>query len=504
MSKLHGLIFNLNANAGNRSSGGHKIATALRQQGWDVEVIDYLDHFTPEEILDLVRSRVSSRTVFFGFSVFFNYWPDYMQATLDYIKKKYPDIATIIGGQSVTKTPAVGVDYWVDSFGEKALFALLKNILATGSEPLKFDPYFLKQGKKVLRGIHDYPAYPSDSYLSLFEKRDFVQPWEWGVIEFSRGCKFKCDFCNFPILGVKGDYSRSQEDFELQMRHNYDNFGIHQYQVADETFNDRPDKVKKFADVVERLNFKPYMSGFIRADLLFTRRETWDDLIRLGMFGQFYGVESFNHDSLRVIHKGYHPDKVKQGLLDYKNYMKGHPYKGSMGLILSLPYETEQTHDEALKWLIENWSEHFFDPYVLDLGPDNPEILNTFSNVSSFRKNLQDYGLERMTDAEVAQYSQETDQEYTYEGAITKGMKTLPWKHNTMNIFKSREVWKKFMKAQHEHFRPGSWELVRLTGNLKKSIFDIDLDSVTLKNFPTDNTPMRDTSREYALKKLNL
>ena len=40
------------------------------------------------------------------------------------------------------------------------------------------------------------------------------------------------------------------------------------------------------------------------------------------MFGHFYGIESFNHKSAKAIGKGMHPDKVKQGLIDVKNYFK--------------------------------------------------------------------------------------------------------------------------------------------------------------------------------------
>ena len=43
-------------------------------------------------------------------------------------------------------------------------------------------------------------------------------------------------------------------------------------------------------------------------------------LDKMKMFGHFYGIESFNHMSTKAISKGMHPDKVKQGLIDIKNY----------------------------------------------------------------------------------------------------------------------------------------------------------------------------------------
>ena len=156
----------------------------------------------------------------------------------------------------------------MDSYAEVAIVALLKSLTGNSSTEVKFDARFFGN-KQLIKSISAYPAYPLDSYRSQLEKRDFVKPYEWLSVEFSRGCKFKCDFCNFPILGVKGDYSRTQDDFEREMKFNYDNWGVTDYYIADETFNDRPEKIKKFADVVdEQLDFKPYFSGFIRSDLL--------------------------------------------------------------------------------------------------------------------------------------------------------------------------------------------------------------------------------------------
>lgn len=519
MSKLHGIIFSFNRSSYNRSAGAHKIATHLRHQGWDIEVVDFSDMFNLEDLQELVKSRVSSRTIFIGYSSFFSYWPDVAQQLASWVKRKYPNISNIMGGQSCLLTNAVDIDYWIDSYAEVAITELLKNLTASGSTPLKFDPYFLKQGKKVIRAIHNYPAYPSDSYLNVFEKRDFVSPWEWGTVEFSRGCKFKCDFCNFPIIGVKGDYSRSAKDFEYEMRYNYDNFGISQYHIADETFNDRPEKIKKFADVAETLNFKPWFSGFIRADLLFSKPETWDDINRLGMHGQFYGVESFNHPSLKVIHKGMHPDKVKQGLVDYQNYMKNERFRAGLGMIVGLPFETEETINSTRTWLLENWTDHHLDPYVLDIGPDVVDDLNGLTNVSSFRKNLEKYGLRKMQTSETLRFKKFNKSANTgnlglpgvgsggKEGReeTTEIDNVFRWEHDTMNIYQAKDIWVEWNEEVIENFKPGPFQLTKLSGIYRQTIRDIeDFENITLESYPQDSSIQRQFINEYISKKLNL
>ena len=49
-----------------------------------------------------------------------------------------------------------------------------------------------------------------------YEDRDDLQPWEWLTIECARGCIFQCPYCNFPILGVREDHTRSANDFESE------------------------------------------------------------------------------------------------------------------------------------------------------------------------------------------------------------------------------------------------------------------------------------------------
>ena len=64
----HALILSIQNRYITRNLGAHRIATFLREQGWDIEVVDYVGFWPREQLLELVKSRITNDTVFLGFS----------------------------------------------------------------------------------------------------------------------------------------------------------------------------------------------------------------------------------------------------------------------------------------------------------------------------------------------------------------------------------------------------------------------------------------------------
>lgn len=387
----HGLIFSYRKERIERGNGAHRIATFLRSYDWDVEVIDFCSEWTQEELQELVKSRVGPNTKFFGFSSFISYWTSSANKFTAWLKKTYPGIATMIGGQGCLLTPAENIDYWIDSFGEYAVLELLKYI--TGNTII--DGRFQLEdsnGKKIIKALRDFPAWNMPSYRVNYQKRDFIESYEMLTIETSRGCRFKCDFCNFPILGVKDDVSRTANDFKEELLFNYNEYGVKNYTIADETFNDRREKIIKYAEAVNDLDFDPWFMAFMRGDLLVNQRDLWGDMLSLGLGGHFYGIETFNHNAGKIIGKGMQPDKLKQGLIDARNYFEPHNiYRGTISLICGLPKETPETFADGINWCKSNWKGQSVTSWYLEV----PEYNSPMTNLSAFSKNLEKYGLRR-------------------------------------------------------------------------------------------------------------
>lgn len=458
MSKTHGLIFSSRVNPIQRSSGAHRIATYLRQHDCDIEVVDFTPHLPLDKLHQFIRQSITKDTLFFGFSPFFSYWPEGMKRLTAWLKKRWPHITTVLGGQNSVHIDDPNIDIFVDSYGEVAMLDVVRNLAGFSSSPIGYDvAHFGK--KQVIKALNRYPAYNLKDYSIIMEDRDYVKDYEWLTIEFSRGCKFKCDFCNFPILGVKEDTSRTAESFDNEMKHNFDKFGVTRYYVADETFNDRLGKISKFADVVEKLPFETFYSGFIRADLMATKPEMITELARMKFGGQYYGIETFNQASGRTIGKGMDPARVQQTILDAKRITsQSGLYRGTISLIVGLPHDNKKNWKRTRNWLLENWNEEGLVVFPLDVQ-DLSNGEEEYTNVSAFSKNLTKYGLREMP---------EEKRPYWVDGMINHEMsfsagnyskKQFIWEHDSMNWFEAQKISDKIIAELYHKTALDNWQM---------------------------------------------
>jgi len=460
----HGIILGgLASDDIGRATGAHRIATILRSQGWDIEVLDFIMAWSNEQLSEFLKSRVSSNTVFVGYSYVFHTWDDRFREIFKKIKNDFPHIKIIVGGMASQGCP-LDADYYINGYGEYAMLEVVKHILGTNSEKLK---YTLHRKGKLVRAMLDYPAYPLSNFdpSILYEERDYIDQRESLVIETARGCKFKCDFCTYPILGVKGDVSRNDCNYVSQIQRDYERWGVSNFILADETVNDRTEKLEKFANATTKLSFKPNLSGFCRADLLVSRKQDWPLIEAMGFWSHWYGIESFNYESAKSIGKGMHPDKIKSGLLEVKDYFlsKGY-YKGSMSFIVGLPGETRETVEDAWNWLKNNWSPQAAIYYALFI-PET-EKTNETSTLSLEWKN-KGY---RVMQSPVTW----TGPNHTTSGPATywrEGLTTgLRWENDSMNFEQAHQIVDEYYSSYGEYFGAHTFN----QANYRLAFSDID------------------------------
>jgi len=353
----HALIFSAQNTYVARNLGAHRIATFLRDNEWDVEVIDYAGFIPYQYLLEITKSRITSDTTFVGFSDTWGTWhaKDHVvqgfQNLIEWINTNFSRVKIVVGSQKVNSSP-INADYYVEGYGEHAMLALVQHLLGTGTEKLK---YTLYRNGKLVKG-DDYPSLYMKDLFVRYEARDFIKPGEQLGIEWSRGCKFECDFCNFFPLGVKGDNFRDVQNYIDNMKYLNDEYGVSTFFSADSTGNVSPEKLALFGEETQRqLNFTPWICAFARVDLMIAHPETWDSMLAMGYTGHHYGIETLNHKTGKSIKKGMHPDRVKQGLIDIDEYFsKRSLYRSRLSLIAGLPYETHESFLDGVSWIYNN------------------------------------------------------------------------------------------------------------------------------------------------------
>ncbi len=409
-----------------RGTGAHRIATHLRNTGkWDIEVVDYLEAWDDEELFQFFETRITKNTKWIGFSVFFTYSIHWAQPIVVkqnrlilHIKEKYPWIKIVVGASKLANVIRhEQVDYFCIGNGELGIVALCDYFTGDAPHPkvkVKVNPFnhIDLEGRQyvIIDCFNDYPAFPHKNPHTSYEERDFIRSNEVLTMELSRGCIFKCTFCDFSPLGVKGDHSRHAENFEEELKENYEKWGVTHYCLSDETANASSEYISKFANIVRKLPFQPQFHGFIRGDLLIRRaKQDWDNMIDMGFTSQSMGIETFNHASGKSINKGFSPLQMQEGLLASAEYFKknrktGNHYNQTLTMIAGLPHETFETLDRGGEWLNKYWhnqvnilplhiSQHITDGIdaVSDIDKDPSKYGYTWRDSSALDRVIEDY-----------------------------------------------------------------------------------------------------------------
>jgi hypothetical protein len=419
-----------------RSNGAYRIATHLRKYGWDIEVVDYFAFWNIEELKKLLASRTDISWV--GVSV--NWLQDHDNTInlITHIRQEYKNIKIIVGG-SQRFNKDLNAHYYIYGFGEHAITEVLNYEFGNGTKKPTGQPFFKGWFTDALEF---YPAWPLETYRIEYEDRDFMRSADVLTIELARGCRFKCKFCDSPVLGLKEDTSTSEDELYQELQSNYDRWGITNYLIADETINERDTKLEKLASAVERLNFKPNFAGFIRLDLVNAKPYQLDLLVRCRIWGHFYGVESFNHPTGKIIGKGMSPDTTKETMLKIRERMLSDVgyYRGTASLIAGLPLEPKESLEKTIQWLKENWKDqhwHFWNLSIPKIGENKV--------LSAFGEDFSKFGYSEMSEDEIKKYEDRTSFE---QHNISLSTPQIFWKNDYGDIFSFGKLSKEYDPLQ--------------------------------------------------------
>lgn len=349
-------------NLSSKPAGAFVVAQVMRGLGLETQVIDFLFIYSYDERQEIFKKYLSNETKFVLFSTTLAGLPGNQYVYLSDLDKSFepifnevreyaPNAVFIVGGQKVLReNSSLPFDYSVRGQGEESLEAIVRHELFNGDIKV-FD---VTQNNTKIISDSDYKTEDFNTRPALkFHERDFVEYNETLPLEISRGCIFKCTYCDYYLTGKKfGDFSKHEDLIVDAMLHNYDKYGVTRYIITDDTLNDSLDKAYMMQRISKRLPFNLEYGGSMRIELFDKHPEMADLFLESGLRATSFGIETFNKQAGRTVGKGF-GEKAKDVLLDLEKKWQN-KVAVSMNLILGLPYDTKEMLQESFDWVSNN------------------------------------------------------------------------------------------------------------------------------------------------------
>lgn len=348
-----------------RYIGPYQLGHWLEQQGYTYQVIDFIQqgantHIGTDRLVELTEKFIDADTLAIGFSsTFFIYGRDVPVFVLDAmrtIRSRHPNIKFVLGGnmaENITADITERFDAVVIGLGEDIMLDLLNWYAGTGPEPRR--RVIPTTRARYYYGDDANRRFDIQTNAHVWADKDCILPAEVLPIEVSRGCIFRCRFCQYPLLGrSKHDYTRSMDCIQNELINNYERWGVTNYYLLDDTFNDTVTKVEAWANMTARLPFRIRWVSYIRADLLHRFPETIAMIRDSGIQGAFFGIESFGREAALSVGKGWSASHAQEFLPELIHEHWDDQIAVHISMIAGLPGDTKQSLNATVDWFHDN------------------------------------------------------------------------------------------------------------------------------------------------------
>ena len=383
-----------------RASGGHRIATHLRQHGYSVEVIDFITHWTVDEWQEILARLVGDNTLMLGIAANLITNDRAIDTYTDVWKENYSHLPVVMGGNNLLSRLCRNIDYYIEGYAETAVLEFLRYLKKElPKEAIRWSNF--NTNVDMIACNEDYKEIDTSDLTIGYLDSDFIQPNETLALETARGCLFKCKFCTYPLIGKKKlDYLRDVQTIVDEVKFNYENYGTRYYTISEDTFNDSLYKIEALHAAFEKLPFTIEFMCYAKMELMIANPTLPRLMHEMGMRGVHFGIETFNRRAGQAVGKGMDPDRIKEGILRCRDEM---PLTSiTCSNIVGIPYQTDDDECwQAKEWYEKSGVDHWsWQPLYLP----NPKL--TIHN-SEFSRNALMYGLVPLRDDEIDRLVQE-------------------------------------------------------------------------------------------------
>lgn len=292
------------------------LASVLHENGIPVDAIDFtVEKF--EDALEKLRKKPSD--VWGITSVAYTYKNANAIARL--IKRHHPESKVVLGGHTVVSlyesalkfNPAI--DAVVIGEGEYTFLDLVKSYERNGRledvDGIAYrngDSIRRNRDRELVKNLDDLP-FPLFNVFPLEKYKTFWRPSPLPIAS-SRGCKFRCEFCDVQIF-YRGKYrERSPENVVDEMENDIYKYGNKSLFFSDDIFTLNQKRTKKICEEIKKRKLDVQWACETRVDSV--NKELLKSMKDAGCWAIFFGVESSSQETLNSMKKGFALEKIRK------------------------------------------------------------------------------------------------------------------------------------------------------------------------------------------------
>lgn len=267
-----------------------------------------------------------------------------------------PGCPVVLGGIHPTVLPEktvqnADVDYVVIGEGDRTIVELVAR-LATGRRDVDDIPglAFKKNGgaalsatRELVADVNELPRPARDLLLHP----ELYSPKELGALATSRGCPFRCAFCEAKRIWTRKVRFRDPERVLDELQDIINTYGTRNFSINDDSFTTNRRHVTAFCEGILKRGLQTTWACQSRVDLVN------DDLLalmrRAGCVSLSFGIESGSERVLKHIHK----DITIAEAFRARDLVRKHDMKFTTNFIVGFPFETADDIRETLRVIKE-------------------------------------------------------------------------------------------------------------------------------------------------------
>ena len=356
------------------------ISAVLKREGYQTHAYDLQVEGMDLEKLgkEIEEAQPEIAGIQFHGQVSFNYSMD----ILKYIKKTFPGITVVVGGQQATFRPLPilqdgRADYIVSGEGEFIMPKLAKYLLdSPGSTSLDAIPSLMYQKNGNTIATERAPRVEDLDSIPLPDRDAFAwRKYPQWVIMTSRGCPYRCAFCSSSSFWGHTVRFRSAENVVSEIQQLVDKYQATSFLILDDTFTLNKPRLEKICREIVSRDLPITWGCGTRTDQI--DEETLKLLKGANCVEISFGLETANQTTLDRIRKDVSVEQQKNGILLSKKV----GLQTRVSTMLGLPGESEREIENTLDFLLET------EPNEIQIYPILP------FDGTTFRSNMDELGI---------------------------------------------------------------------------------------------------------------